>query len=217
LDIYLVRHGTTLWNKMGIWQGQRDVELDEEGINQAKATAERFKNMKIDGIYASALKRAIKTAEIINQYHNLPIKKDPDLNECNIGKWDGQKLDEILLNYKEELEYWQKDIWASVEGVEALGDVQRRTVRAIKRIVREHNTDDKIVVVAHGLAIRTIISWILNVPLNQHTSFRVDNTSVSHVIYEGDYKYVLASLNETWHLEYYGLQTYLTPEEKEID
>lgn len=217
MDIYLVRHGATAWNKMGIWQGQRDVELDEEGISQAKATAERFKNMKIDAMYTSILQRAIKTAEIINQYHNLQIKKDPDLNECNIGNWDGKKLEEILLNYKEELEYWHKDIWAVVEGVEALGDVQRRAVRAIKRITKEHNLEDKIVVVAHGLTIRTIISWILNIPLNQHTSFRVDNTSVSHVIYEGDYRYVLASLNETWHLEYYGLETYLTPEEKEID
>jgi len=202
---------------MGIWQGQRDVELDEEGISQAKATAERFKNMKIDGMYSSGLQRAIKTAEIINQYHNLRIKKDPDFNECNIGNWDGKKLEEILLNYKEELEYWHKDIWAVVEGVEALGDVQRRAVRAIKKIVKEHKLEDKIVVVAHGLAIRTIISWILNIPLNQHTAFRVDNTSVSHIIYEGDYRYVLASLNETWHLEYYGLETYLTPEEKEID
>jgi probable phosphoglycerate mutase len=217
LDIYLVRHGATLWNKMGIWQGQRDVELDEEGISQAKATAERFKNMEIDGMYTSVLQRAIKTAEIINQYHNLQIKKDPDLSECDIGNWDGKKLEEILLNYKEQLEYWHKDIWAVVDGVEALGDVQRRAVRAIKRIVKEHNLEDKIVVVAHGLAIRTIISWILNIPLNQHTSFRVDNTSVSHVIYEGDYRYILASLNETWHLEYYGLETYLTPEEKEID
>jgi len=131
LDIYLVRHGATLWNKMGIWQGQRDVELDEEGISQAKATAERFKNMKIDGMYTSVLQRAIKTAEIINQYHNLQIKKDPDLSECDIGNWDGKKLEEILLNYKEQLEYWHKDIWAVVDGVEALGDVQRRAVRAI--------------------------------------------------------------------------------------
>lgn len=217
LDIYLVRHGTTKWNKEGIWQGQRDVELDEEGVSQAQATSERFKNVEVDGIYSSVLKRAVRTAEIINQYHNLSIEKDPDLNECNIGAWDGKKLDEILLNYKEELEYWHKDIWAMVDGVEALGDVQRRAVNALKRIVKKHKMGDKIIVVAHGLAIRTIISWILNIPLNQHTSFRVDNTSVSHVVYEGNYKYILASLNETWHLEYYGLRTYLTPEEKEID
>lgn len=217
MDLYLVRHGTTLWNKEGIWQGQRDIELDNEGISQAQAAAERFKKVEINDIYCSGLKRAIKTAEIINNYHHLPIKKDPDLNECNIGHWDGKKLEDILQNYKDELEYWHRDPWALVEGIEALGDVQNRAVRALKRIVKQHELSQRILVVAHGLAIRTIICWILNIPLNEHTTFRIDNASVSHIIYESNYKYTLTSLNETWHLEYYGLKTYVTPEEKEID
>ena len=68
VDIYLVRHGITDWNSEGKWQGQRDIELNEEGIMQAQAAAERFKNMEIDGLYCSS-KRAIKLSEIINQYY----------------------------------------------------------------------------------------------------------------------------------------------------
>ena len=53
VDIYLVRHGITDWNSEGKWQGQRDIELNEEGIMQAQAAAERFKDMDIDGLYCS--------------------------------------------------------------------------------------------------------------------------------------------------------------------
>jgi len=137
VDIYLVRHGITDWNSEGKWQGQRDIELNEEGIMQAQAAAERFKDMDIDGLYCSQLKRAIKTAEIINQYHGLQIERYVDLNECNIGPWDGKTIDQILQDYSEEVKYWHNDIWAVVDGVESLGDLQRRAVRALKKITKK--------------------------------------------------------------------------------
>jgi len=217
VDIYLVRHGITAWNREGKWQGLKDIELDEEGITQAQAAAERFKEMEIDGLYCSQLKRAIKTAEIINQYHGLQIERYADLNECDIGPWDGKTLDQILINYSEEVKYWHNDIWAIIEGVESLGDLQRRAVRVLKRITKKHKPNDKIIIVAHGLAIRSIICWILNVPLNQHGTYLMENASVSHIIYDGKYKYTISSLNETWHIENYTMRFYTTLQEKELD
>ncbi|MFA7569309.1 MAG: histidine phosphatase family protein [Defluviitoga tunisiensis] len=217
VDIYLVRHGITDWNSEGKWQGQRDIELNEEGIMQAQAAAERFKNMEIDGLYCSQLKRAIKTAEIINQYHGLQIERYADLNECNIGPWDGKTLDQILQDYSEEVKYWHNDIWAVVDGVESLGDLQRRAVRALKKITKKHNLNDKIIIVAHGLAIRTILCWILNLPMNQHETYLMENASVSHVIYDGKYQYTISSINETWHIDKYALKYSITSQEKELD
>ena len=217
VDIYLVRHGITDWNSEGKWQGQRDIELNEEGIMQAQAAAERFKDMDIDGLYCSQLKRAIKTAEIINQYHGLQIERYVDLNECNIGPWDGKTIDQILQDYSEEVKYWHNDIWAVVDGVESLGDLQRRAVRALKKITKKHNLNDKIIIVAHGLAIRTILCWILNLPMNQHETYLMENASVSHVIYDGKYQYTISSINETWHIDKYALKYSITSQEKELD
>ena len=71
LNIYLVRHGITDWNKEYRWQGEEDEELNAEGINQAETVQKRFAGDNIKSIYSSTLKRAIKTAEIINRNHNL--------------------------------------------------------------------------------------------------------------------------------------------------
>ncbi len=62
--ITLVRHGETGWNALGKFQGCSDIELSNDGIQQAKYLSEKFDN-KFDFIYASPLKRARKTAEII--------------------------------------------------------------------------------------------------------------------------------------------------------
>ena len=67
MKIYVTRHGQTDWNVQGKTQGRADIELNEVGIKQAKQTKEELKNIDIDLIICSPLKRAKKTAEIINE------------------------------------------------------------------------------------------------------------------------------------------------------
>ena len=64
--IYIVRHGQTDWNIEGRYQGTIDIELNENGINQAKQICEELKNIKFDKIFSSPLKRALQTARIIS-------------------------------------------------------------------------------------------------------------------------------------------------------
>ena len=61
-EIILVRHGETMWNVAEIFRGRIDIELNETGIKQAELLAEYLSNVKIDAIYSSPLKRALKTA-----------------------------------------------------------------------------------------------------------------------------------------------------------
>ena len=64
---YVIRHCQINWNYEGKLQGKTDIELNENGIEQAKKVKELIKNYDIDLIVSSPLKRARKTAEIINE------------------------------------------------------------------------------------------------------------------------------------------------------
>ena len=61
-----MRHGQTNWNINKILQGQTNIDLNETGINQAKAKIEEIKNLDINLIFCSPLNRAAQTAKIVS-------------------------------------------------------------------------------------------------------------------------------------------------------
>ena len=85
MQLIFIRHGETLWNKEGRVQGITDVELSDEGIKQAQLLALSLKNHNIEAILVSPLKRAIQTARIINEFHNLDIQTQCELIELDAG------------------------------------------------------------------------------------------------------------------------------------
>jgi len=89
MKIYFVAHATTEDNEKEIASGWKDVELSELGVQQAKEMGERFRNIKIDLICCSDLKRAVDTVKIAfgDKY---PIIIDKRLRELNYGDFDGK-------------------------------------------------------------------------------------------------------------------------------
>ena len=73
MKLYVIRHGQTNWNLKGIIQGQKDIELNDKGINEARKAKDEFNNLKIDLIMCSPLKRAKETAKILNTDKNINI------------------------------------------------------------------------------------------------------------------------------------------------
>lgn len=65
MKIYLIRHGETDWNLQGRLQGREDIQLNENGVNQAIRCAQAFTNRNIKAVVTSPLSRASKTAQII--------------------------------------------------------------------------------------------------------------------------------------------------------
>ena len=103
MDLYLFRHGESVANTLGIAQGLYDTELTKKGIEQAESLSSviKEKNIQIESVYTSQLKRALKTAKIIAK--NLEIKVIPhkNLHEVNIGDAGGKKKVEINKIYGE--------------------------------------------------------------------------------------------------------------------
>ena len=95
MELYIVRHGQTVWNKERKLQGSTDIMLNEEGIRLAKLTGEGLKNIFFDKIYSSPLKRAYDTACYIRGDRNIPIVKDERIRELCFGDLEGRNMDEM--------------------------------------------------------------------------------------------------------------------------
>jgi len=61
-----LRHGVTEWNQQGLFQGRTDIPLNDEGVSQAREAALHLRNLRLDHIVASPLRRAVQTAEIVS-------------------------------------------------------------------------------------------------------------------------------------------------------
>ncbi len=100
MKIYFAAHSTSKDNEAGIASGWKDVELSKVGIQQSKELGERFRDIKIDLICCSDLKRAVDTVKIAFE-DEIPIIVDKRLRELNYGDFNG-KLSEIVSHMKKE-------------------------------------------------------------------------------------------------------------------
>ena len=86
---FCMRHGLTEWNRDKRIQGQSNTDLCDEGREMARTWAESLADNHFDCILTSDLKRAVETAEIINEKLGLPMHTDPRLSEQDWGEWTG--------------------------------------------------------------------------------------------------------------------------------
>lgn len=195
----LVRHGETTWNAEGRYQGQTDVPLSGVGRWQARMLARRLAREDIDVIYASDLRRAWGTAEVIAATHGLPVRAEPRLREIGFGAWEGLTNREIEERAPEALAVWHDDpLNTAAPGGETLAQVAERVGSALDDITEGHS-DETVLVVAHGGTLRLLLCLGLRVSPAIHWQFRLDVASLSEVdIYEEGA--IVNSLNDTSHL-----------------
>lgn len=198
--VILVRHGQTLWNALGKYQGHTDVPLNEVGIEQARKVAKRLAGENISAVYASDLSRAKDTAKIIAQKHGLEVETDKKLREMNFGLWEGKTYTQIQEEYPQLVKVWISDPQLlQIPQGETFSQVQLRAIRALKEIIRRHNINETIVVVAHGLTIISIICAVLEIDLKNMWKIKQGNTGIS-IIEFYDNNGILTLFNDTHHL-----------------
>ena len=183
--IYLVRHAEAMGNVEEFFQGQTDCELSEKGKKQLELLAERFRDIPIEAIYSSPLKRTIDTAEAVNKYHNFPIIRDDGLIEINGGVWEGKPWADLPKLYPVEHDLWQnkmQDFY--VADGERMTEVFERMKNAVDKIAAE-NDGRTIAVVSHGCALRNFLCYAMGKPISALKDVGwSDNTAVSLVEYE---------------------------------
>lgn len=197
--VLLIRHGQTVWNQGGKYQGHTDVQLSEEGREQARRLRQRFINDRIDAFYASDLSRAMETASIIAEGRGAPVVPVPALRELNFGVWEGLTYQEILAGYGYLAERWYIDpTGLAIPNGETFEELKERSYRVMQDLVARH-PGQTILVVSHGGTIRAIICAVLDLDLKNIWSFRQDNTAVNIIDFY-EQRAVLSLLNDTHHL-----------------
>lgn len=108
MNLILVRHGETEWNRTGRCQGVADIDLNHNGKKQIGELARSLKDEDISAVYSSDLKRAVETAEEIASYHKLKVRIDRDFREMDQGELEGLGFDEIRERYGHLLKEWRE-------------------------------------------------------------------------------------------------------------
>lgn len=179
-DVYLVRHCEAVGNRNRTFQGVSDCDITDLGQKQLECLSEKFKNIHLDAVYSSPLKRAYLTAAAANKYHQLPITKVQGLIEIDGGEIEGVSWVDFPQT-RPDLEY----AW-SVEphnfhpkGGEPMRSVFERSWKAVMDIVSE-NSGKSILIASHGCTIRNIMCNAYGRKIEQlNTVPWADNTSVS--------------------------------------
>jgi broad specificity phosphatase PhoE len=154
--ILLARHGETDWNRERRYQGHADPPLNEAGREQARTLADELADEELDAVYASDLRRAYETAEIVGARLRLPVLREAGLREIDVGSWQG-------LTQKE------------VDGREWDGESHEQHLKRLLHSLREigaRHPRGRVLVVSHGGSLRRIQEQVLGeeLPVIGHCS-----------------------------------------------
>lgn len=181
IDIILVRHGQTAMNIKKTNSGWTDHELTDEGIAQAYKAKEKLRGLKIDKIYSSPLKRALKTAEIINENFGMEIILDGDLRERSFGIWEDMTNEEIRAKYPEESEKWKNDrMNYPIQGGESTVQFYNRVAGFFDRLLKNHK-EGTFLIVGHLGTIMIAIAHLLGFGVESMFRFRIDNCGITKI------------------------------------
>ncbi|GAI32270.1 unnamed protein product [marine sediment metagenome] len=165
-EIILARHGETEWNVGEIFRGRIDIELNETGIKQAQLLAEYLSEVKIEAICSSPLKRALTTAEMIANYHQLDVEIAPGLIDLNYGKWQGLPHQEVKDKYKKLYTEWiNSPHQVKIPEGESLNDVRQRAISVVDEVTAKY--EDAVVLVSHRVVNKVLICALLGLD-NSH-------------------------------------------------
>ena len=167
MKLYFVRHGRTVWNLEGRFQGASgDSPLLSESIDILKQLGQYLNEIHFDTIYSSDLPRAVKSAEIIQSQLQAPcpLKSIPDLREWQLGKLEGLKIATLHAIYPQQIKAFRSNLAqfdTKMFEAESLYSTTQRTIQFIKSL--KESPAENILIVGHGAnltaSLRTLIGY----------------------------------------------------------
>jgi broad specificity phosphatase PhoE len=185
--LILIRHGQTVWHSDGVEraEGRAEVDLDEVGIRQARATAARLNPWEISAVYSSPLKRAFSTASILAARRGLTVQPEPGL---------------IDIDYPTVYDLWLKrPHQVSFPGGEGLADIRKRAVSTVETLAPKHD-GQTVVLVSHKVVIKVLLCHFLGLGDTHFWRFQQGFCALNVVEVDGK-SVVLHLINDACHLE----------------
>ena len=204
MKLYFVRHGETLWNTMGIFQGIKNSPLTEFGKEQTRKLKESLKNIKFTHFYSSPLGRALETINILTEDRpQAKIEIIPEFREINMGEVEGIPRKDFEAMYPVEFH----NLWnngkaydpSNCDG-ETLESVYKRAGEGLKKITENHSENDVLLIVSHGVTLESIFANITGTSIETFAERNVPkNTSVTVAEYKNG-KFEIILFSDTSHL-----------------
>ena len=173
--IYIIRHGQTEGNAAKLLQGRCDKPLNETGVEQARAAAERLRTagIRFARVYTSPLSRAARTGGIVAE--GIEQVVDERLIEMDYGPYEGMPLD----NPEPEVLAFFKDFAGTPapEGMEPLADIVAR-LGAFLEDVRADAVEQDILVSTHAIAMKGALEYLTPDSHGSYWSTYIGNCAV---------------------------------------
>ena len=184
----LVRHGESQGNAKRVYLGHTDLDLSENGYLQAEMTAALLRDVKIDEIYSSSLKRAVNTAVPHAKLHGLPIHAEDALREIYLGDWENLPIDLLMTEHRDKfIGEWTENFGiARPPHGESVEEAAERFLGRLFEIARD-NIGKTVLVTAHAAVIRASFAKASGIPADRvakELPFPA-NASVSVLYFDG--------------------------------
>jgi probable phosphoglycerate mutase len=177
--LYVVRHGETDFNVQGRYAGSTDVELNDNGIQQAMMIAESLRELPLDVIIASTLKRAHKTAILIQDQLKKPLVLCEEFVERAVGVYEGLTRGEMRERYPE---MWNQNVLGQYDCTLHQGESMRQVRERVRKgllNIKERYADRNVVLVTHGYVSREIYAQFNNVAAEEFGKYSLGNCQVA--------------------------------------
>ena len=196
----LVRHGETEWNAERRIQGQIDIGLNANGLQQAAAAGRWLRGAGISAIYSSDLQRAWATAAKIGAALGLTPQAAPELRERRYGIFEGLTYDEAQAKYPAGYAAFEaRDPDYDFETGESLQAMFARVTGKLQALAAAH-PGENIVVVLHGGVLDIVNRFVRGNPLTAPRDFLIPNAGLNWIVCAGG-AWCVESWGETAHLE----------------
>lgn len=171
--IYIFRHGQTTDNKSHIFSGFRDVDLTEEGMEEAKKIGEKLKDVAVTKAFQSDLLRSRHTLELVlNGYHRgVEVITDPRIKERDYGNLTGKNKDETAKEFPNDYPLWHRSYDTKPPGGESIKDVEIRVLSFLNDMLSKLTENDIVFISAHGNSIRPMRRHFENLSVEEMCSY----------------------------------------------
>ena len=172
--LYVIRHGETAWSLSGQHTGRTDIQLNEQGEQDARKLAEQHHAVHFHHVFTSPLQRARRTCELAGLGEGAQI--EPDLSERDYGDYEGQRLIDI----RKVRPDWNvfRD---GCPGGESPAQVSERADRVIARL---RTLEGNIAIFSHGHFGRVLAARWIGLETRQAQNLLLSTASVSVLGYE---------------------------------
>jgi probable phosphoglycerate mutase len=199
--LYIIRHGETEMNRLGIIQGGSvDSSLNETGHQQAWAFYRKYQQVPFEKVITSTLKRTHQTVAPFVE-RGIKWEQVADINEMNWGSLEGKpSTPEVYAEFLNVVSKWQSgDLNAGFYDGESAMDLSQRLRKFIDSL--HHRPENHLLVCTHGRAMRALMCLIKGQSLTSMEGFKHANTGLYKIQLQADGRFDFEMENDTTHLQ----------------